>query len=402
MAKPTHKNIYDDRTIGVRLRRIREYRGKSLDVIAGLAGITVGYLSRIERGERAIDSRRLLFALADALWVSLVDLKRLPVPAPGDSHTDSSVQAVRHALMAAGVDLSDGEVQSVEQLRHRYQAIVDGKSTHHGDFINHGAVLPGLIADVHTTLAQRREMAELLPLAVLLHGSLTVNFLHTARASTDLQWIDIMLLRALAEELEDPILLGFVEVRATGVMRSSGAFDLARAVLDETTVSTATNEGRAVNGMLALNRSLVAAIERRPAESAAALEYADELAAHSTGDVFAMGFCPVNVGLWRMASALECGEPDETIRLAKIVNPQEHPYPERQAAYWMDYGRALTSVRRRDDAAQALLHAEELHPILVLRNPFTRGALMELVTHAKDDALGREIRGMAYRAGLPL
>jgi hypothetical protein len=37
-----------------------------------------------------------------------------------------------------------------------------------------------------------------------------------------------------------------------------------------------------------------------------------------------------------------------------------------------------------------------------LRNPFTRDTLAELVAHSKDDALGRQVRSMAYRAGLPV
>lgn len=39
----------DARTIGRRLRQIRNARGKSLVVIAGLAGISKSHLSRIER-----------------------------------------------------------------------------------------------------------------------------------------------------------------------------------------------------------------------------------------------------------------------------------------------------------------------------------------------------------------
>ncbi|MBV9729631.1 MAG: helix-turn-helix domain-containing protein, partial [Pseudonocardiales bacterium] len=50
----------DARTIGRRARRIREQRGKSLRVVAGLAGITAGHLSRLERGERALNSRSLI------------------------------------------------------------------------------------------------------------------------------------------------------------------------------------------------------------------------------------------------------------------------------------------------------------------------------------------------------
>lgn len=44
-------------TIGQRLRRIRKARRKSLQVIAGLAGMSAPTLSRIETGQRALDSR---------------------------------------------------------------------------------------------------------------------------------------------------------------------------------------------------------------------------------------------------------------------------------------------------------------------------------------------------------
>ncbi len=50
----------------------------------------------------------------------------------------------------------------------------------------------------------------------------------------------------------------------------------------------------------------------------------------------------------------------------------------------------------------ALLRAEELHPTRVLRNPFARDMLAELVSRSRQDSIGRELRGMAYRAGLPV
>ncbi|HEY4003615.1 MAG TPA: helix-turn-helix transcriptional regulator [Pseudonocardia sp.] len=387
---------YDDRTIGRRLRHIRQSRKLSLTVVAGLAGTSASTLSRIENGILALDSRKLVVALAKALRVAPSDLTRLPVPAPANGHTDSAVEAVRGALMSVAVGRPGGQVQPVGQLRQRYQEAVDG------DCAMRGTVLPSLIADMHTTLAQRQEMVELLPLTVLLHGVVARNFLYVAAASMDLRWQDAVLARQLAEELGDPIMLGIAARGASSVMLGNGRFDLARDELDATTVPTATNEGMQLSGMLALERSIVTAAQSQTAESAAALDYADELAVRTTGDAFALGFSPVNVGMWRMAAALECGEPDEVIRVAQTVNPQEHPYPARRAAYWADYGRALTSVRRRDEAARALLRAEKMHPVKVLRNSFARDSLAELVAHSKDDALGREIRGMAYRAGLPV
>jgi transcriptional regulator with XRE-family HTH domain len=396
MAESSHKDDggHDDRMIGMRIRSMRKSRRLTLRVVAGLVGVSIAHLSRIENGKTPLDSWSLLFALADVLRVAPSDLTTLPVPAPANGHTDSAIRATRRALMAASAGRPGGEVQPVEQLRHRCQAAVDG------DCENRGVVLPGLIADVHTTLAQRREMAELLPLAVLLPSW---AFLYVAGAPMDLRWHDVMLARTFAEELADPVLLGLVARRATGVMLDSGAFDLARGELDATMVPTATDEGRQVSGMLALDRSLVAVAEGRAAESAAALDYAGELAARTTGDAFTIGFNLFSVGLWRMAAAVERGEPDEAIRVARTVNPREHSFPSRRATYWLDYGRALTSVRRRDDAARALLRAEKLHPTWVLRKTQTRDTLVELVAHSpKDAALARAIRGMAHRAGLPV
>jgi hypothetical protein len=104
-----------------------------------------------------------------------------------------------------------------------------------------------------------------------------------------------------------------------------------------------------------------------------------------------------------MSAALESGDHDRTVAIAERLDPRVHPYRSRQAAYWSEYGRALAHLpKRRDDAVLALRRAEKLSPIHTLRNPFVRDTLSELVTRAKRDAAGRELRGMAYRAGLPV
>jgi len=93
-------NAEDARTIGRRLRQIRKSRGKSLVVIAGLAGMSKSQLDRIERGEVALDKISEIVALATALQIAPSDLTRLPVPAPANGHTDSTTDEVRLALLA--------------------------------------------------------------------------------------------------------------------------------------------------------------------------------------------------------------------------------------------------------------------------------------------------------------
>jgi hypothetical protein len=156
--------------------------------------------------------------------------------------------------------------------------------------------------------------------------------------------------------------------------------------------------------MLALSESLVAAADKRPGDLQAALEHAAELAQHTgEGNAYWMGFGPVNVGLWRMAGALEIGDHERAVAIAEGLRPEVHPNRTRQATYWLDYGRALARVRRRhDDAVRAFHRAETISPVHLYRNPLARDALAKLVERSRQDAAGQELRGMAYRAGLPV
>lgn len=62
-----------DMAVGMRLRHLRKARGKSLKDIASAAGLSVGYVSQVERGLSSA-SVRVLARLADALEVGIGDL----------------------------------------------------------------------------------------------------------------------------------------------------------------------------------------------------------------------------------------------------------------------------------------------------------------------------------------
>ena len=387
------------RTIGRRVKQIRYARRKSLRVVAGLAGMSKTMLSRIETGQRALDSRSEIVALASALEVAPSDLtSNLTVPAPGNGGTDVAVDAVRVALMAVSCNRPAGQVVDVEELQARVNA-VEG-----ADYTTRGVALPGLIRDLHTTLAAGRDVADLLELAVMVHGQTVRGWLLVMGAPLDLRWQAATLAQRAAQERDTPLTLGVAAWAAVIEMVTAGAFGLAQDELDAVDVPTDSSESMQLAGMLALSQSLVAASDKRMGDVEAPLEYAAELAARTgQGSAFRMGFGPTNVGLWRMAAALEVGDHECAVTIAEGLNPQEHPSRERQATYWMDYGRALARLQgRQEHAVGALRTAEQLFPMRVLRNPFARDVLAELVAHSKRDAVGRELRGMAYRAGLPV
>ncbi|MGH4025195.1 MAG: helix-turn-helix domain-containing protein [Pseudonocardiaceae bacterium] len=386
-------------TIGWALWRVRDARGKSLRVVAELAGMSKDTLNRIERGLRSPTLAEVR-ALAKALQVSVSELTRLPVPAPANGHTDSIIAAIDLALMVAGDDAPGGQVLPVEQLRARVTAMVDALCRCERER-EVGAALPALIRDLHTTITARREVAALLPLAAWLHTQVTVPWLRLAGASLDLCGHAVMLARQAAQEHDTPGPWGLVAASGARVALVKGAFDIARARLDAVRVPTNTSELMQLEGLLALRRSLVAAVDQRAGDAEAALDYAADLAARTgEGNAYGLGFGPVNVNLFRMDGLVTVGDYEQAVSVAEGMNPESHDRV-RQGYYWRDYGLALARLRgRHGDAVHALRRAELISPHSVQRNPLIRDTLAVLLRHSHQDAAGEELRGMARRAGL--
>ncbi|MGH3927635.1 MAG: XRE family transcriptional regulator, partial [Pseudonocardiaceae bacterium] len=204
-----------------------------------------------------------------------------------------------------------------------------------------------------------------------------------------------------AQRLDDPVSLGVAAFGFSNVLLASGSFALAEGIVRRAGVTPSVDAELA--GMLALSTSLTAAADKRPADAEAALDYAADLAERTgEGNRFSLCFGPTNVTLWRTTAALEAKDYVRTVALAETVIPERIRASSRRAGYWMNYGRALARVRRREDAVKALRRAELISPDEVPRNPFVREVLSELLARSRRDVWGRELRGMAYRAGLPV
>ena len=392
----------DDKTIGRAAAVIRRSHGWSQQVVADRAGISKSYLSRLERGERSIDSRHLIVALARALEVSPTELTQVALPGLTEDGLAPAVDRVRVALLGASVGASVGEIVPAEVLRARVAALLDDQQACRHEAV--GAALPGLIGDLHATMAGGRDGIGFAELAVLLHVQGAMAWLRDVGGPLDLGWQAAAIAQREAQRVDIPPLLGIAAFGTGHGLLAAGAFDLAARQLASATsaVSTADVAGEQLVGMLTFTSSLVAAARRERSVADAALDVSAELAAR-TGEANAwwFGFGPTNVGVWRMSVALESGDHPAAARIADTLNPALIPSPQRQAAYWSDYGRALTRMRGRiADAAAALRQAERISPHR-LRHPFVRETLAELRSRAPAGVAGWEIRGMAHRAGLP-
>ncbi|MGH3773208.1 MAG: helix-turn-helix domain-containing protein [Pseudonocardiaceae bacterium] len=399
-------DVGDARTIGARLRQIRNSRKKSLRVVAGLAGISKSRLSEIERGESALESISEIVALADVLQIAPSELMRLPVPAPANGHTDSTTEAVRLALDAIEVDHPGGLVLPVAVLRDRVTRI--HRHSRACQFVEVASALPALIRDLHTTLSTGSDHAELLSLAVHLHVHITRMWLNAAEAPTDLRRRVVFLARRLAHEHGAATTVGVATFGVVDRLADGGVFDLALAELDDITLPATTADTVGLVSALTVIRGLLAVVAGRPGDVGAPMDAAADLADRfgelGEADPLGFGFGPTDVGFRRVRLALEACEPDRAVRIAEGLHPEQNPFPASRVYHWVGYGRALARLRgRQDDAVRVLRRAEAIHPHRVARDPMVREVLAGLLTRTRRDSLaGQELRRMAYRAGLPV
>jgi transcriptional regulator with XRE-family HTH domain len=374
-------------------------------VIAGLAGMSKSQLDRIERGEVALDKLSEIVALANALQVAPSDLMRLPVPAPANGHTDSTTEAVRLALDAIDTDRPGGLALPVAILRDQVAKIHQQRRA--CQFAEVATDLPGLIRNLHTTLATGADHAEVLDLAVYLHVHVTRLWLAHAGAPADLLRRSVFLIRRLAQERDEATTLGAALFVVADALLAGGAFPLGQAELESIALPPTTADTAGLVSQVIVTHALAAVLNGRPGDVAAPVEAAVELAERfgETGATDSLGFLfgPVDAGIFRMWLALEADEPDQAVSIARDVAPERHPFPVNRAHYWIQYGRALARLRgRRDDAVRALRMAEDIFPVKVRRDPLVREVIATLLPGTRRDAIGVELRGMAHRAGLPV
>ena len=392
----------DERTrIGANVRSARLRRGLSLDVVAGLAGRSKSWLSKVERGLLPLERRSDLAALADALQVSVVDLTGQPY-LPGPVST-ASVRALRQAMLdvppRAAARPAEALAADVDRLTQQRQAwrLEDAARTATG-------TLTGIRAAQAVGDGEHRDVLRLLVWCCY----------ETANLVRDLGYPDLGIVAArmlldTAEELDDPAALGVAAFARTHSLAAvpasafSAAVQVGTAAADRLAVADGA-EALAAVGSLHLATGFALAAARRGEEAKDRLAEAERVAARVSAptDVARhLAFGPANVAMHRLSVAVELGEPDAGTAAAAAVRPEDIPYPARRASYWSDLGRAYAQQRRDAEAVAALRRAEQIAPQRVRLHPLVREAVADMVDRAHRAAVGRELRGLAYRMGVP-
>lgn len=392
--------------LGERIRQYRQLRGLSLRACAELAGVTAGWLSRVERGERAIDRRSHIEAIAAALQISTAELLGEPYT-PGDRErlaAHARIEGIRAALIGTRIDNACG-IEPWRPLVELERLVTDERVRlyRYGDVPAAAVDQADVLAELHAWVAagdeaQREEALRILTVACVT-ASTTAKWL----GYSELGWIAAIRAREAATLTGDPTLIGLAEMR---VAMSTRPYDLALSIgeraIDELTDAAGDDSDRLqVLGMLHLMVGMDCAVTGRHGDVRSHLLEAAELA-ERTGDqnAFELYFGPTNLGVWRVSIAVEQGEPGRAREFSRGVRASELPGRCRQATFYQDLGRALAQDGRPREAAQALLQAERLNPVEIRNNALARGLAMDLLPRLPRTAGGVEVRALAQRMGI--
>lgn len=398
----------DDRNLGSRVRELRSWRGLDLRVAADLAGLSYGYLGKIERGEKPVNNRQVLEAIAWALRVAPEEITGA-APAPA-GRVDP---ALHDAATALGDLLSDWWVGEVPDAPGRPlpEVLADLEAFHAsrnlsgprgaGDYPTQVAKLTPMIRDLLAAAADpvvgRQALAPLLT-AYHVAGSISARLRLPGMPSLAAERM-----RQVADLLDDPVWQAVASWGRAHFISSTSRkrqYDLAVRVAD-----TAPTDRPETRGMANLTAALAAAAQgdgdtalTHLAEAAAIAERVEPATSPWPSGI--MQFGRTNAGIFRVSIGVELGEGARVAEAAAKVQP-ETISTGRQASYWTDLGRALMSERtHRGQGLKALLRAEKLAPHQLYRDVFVREAVTSQLATARRDDFGRELRGLAWRMGV--
>jgi transcriptional regulator with XRE-family HTH domain len=394
-----------DEGIGAAVRAARLRRGKSLDVVAQLAGHSKSWLSKVERGLLPLQRRSDITALADALQVSPADLTGQPyrLAEPGTSTMSAAIRGVRVALL----DVPPRSVTPTEVLRGELDTLTRQRQACqlHEAAGTAARLLPALRA-VRAS-GDRQTTPDALRLLVW-------TCFETASLARELGYPDLTLLLAglideAAAELADPTWLAVAALVRTHTLSSVATAAFGAAVEVGTAAAEAVRplsggEALAGYGCLLLATGFALSAAGRGDEATDRLTEAARVAdrlAEPTDIARHLAFGGPGVGLHRLSVSMELGDPDAAVTAAGQVQPEQLPYPARRASYWSDLGRAHAALGHDGEAVACLRRAEEIAPLRVRLHPLVREAVVGMVGRAQRAAVGRDLRGLAYRMGLP-
>ncbi|WP_096059090.1 helix-turn-helix domain-containing protein [Carbonactinospora thermoautotrophica] len=401
-------------TLGARIKELRQRRGMSQKELAAEVGRSESWMSQVERDVQPVERLSVLQALADALGVSVQDLRPEartaatgePEPVAARNDLDglrmtltghpalTSLFEARRTEAAFEIDALTEAVDHAWTLAHasRFKELTEALND----------LLPRLEAASREAPADQRPHIH--QLRARTYQAVAAAFARQGEA--DAAWVAADRALTAAEQSGHPldVIAGHFRMAHAfmGLLHNEQAERVAQAAIDvlrpRIEREDSAPEELSLFGAMHLVLAVIAAREGSRATARARIEEARKIADRIGTDRndFNTEFGPTNVRLHAVSVAVDLGDAGEALDLAKEVDPSGLS-PERQARFLLDVARAHAQRRHVGEATAALLRAEQLAPEMIHGHPRSRQTLRDLVQLAGRRA-PEELTALARRA----
>jgi transcriptional regulator with XRE-family HTH domain len=392
---------------GERLRRLRDSRGMTRDVLAGLSGISTTTIKRLESGEIPWPRLDVSVHMAAALHLPGVEalIHNAPedaVPLTGRVQVDV-VPLIRDAVMDTNLTVSDRAVVNPDELHHRTEHAWQVWHRSARPRTDAGRLLPGLVRDGRHAMRvldgkPRRRVAAAM---VGIYGL----------AEQVLAWVsDVALMTVVADrcmgaaELADQpealALAAWVVGNARRSRDEEGVYRLAvdACALLAPSLTDGPDSSRALWGACQLHSAITASWMRREGDAMRGLDLAAELADRMpTGYIHGWTlFSSVNTKLTGLSVQVELHKSRGALDLASTIDPDTVPGVDRRARMLVESARASMQTKDYSGALLMLTRAADTSQESARCHPIPRGIARDLVLHG-GALLARDARQLATR-----
>jgi transcriptional regulator with XRE-family HTH domain len=401
--------------VGKRIQLLRERRGLSRAVVAGLCGRSESWLKKIEQGMRQAVRLPTLLRLAEVLRVDdLTELtgQHLPLAVYGKP-THQAMPALQQVMMTyplgSGTEADTDRPPSVSDLQSRLDDVHTLWHTSRYPRTEVGALLPPLLRETQQAVsvlagAERRAAA-----AALAGTYMAAQRFLAYQPVPELVYLAADRGMAAAQEADDPLVIAGSAWYLAHVFRDSGQLDHAERVVKDAAelvrpgLDGASSEYRAMWGSLQLAKGLTAARDYDFGTAWYFWDMAEGIAQSLGGDYWhpLNGFGPVDMQFYGVRIDVTLGRYGDAARRAEAIDVESIPSPSGRSRYFVELARGY--LARRDDIAACHLfsRAYQESPEYVKHGRFGRGVIHELVER-NHSAVKSEVRALATKIGLPV
>ncbi|MGP3969907.1 helix-turn-helix domain-containing protein [Streptomyces sp. 6N223] len=398
---------------GQRVQILRNRRGMSRPVLAGLVGMSVSWLKQVETGKIQTPKLSIILRFAEALRVrdlsELTGQESMPVDlfiGPGHAR----LPAVAAVINAFPLSATSRQAPPAAHLRARLARAWSARhsSPDHREVI--GALLPDLIRDAQLVVRQAEGAAERRAAQAALAEVYSLSqFFLAYQPDSALLWRVAERGMVAAQESEDPHAIGVAAWLLANAHRDGGPphLDAADAVTRETLsyleplLPDAIDDVRAIAGALQFEAGYTAARRGDTGVAWWHWDKARKIARKLRGDYYhpITSFSQAIMGAHAVTVAVELRAGGESVRQAAAADAMTIPSRPRRARHRIEEARGYQLDGQADTALAMLDRAHEAAPETIRYNGYARRIVLE-ETESKSPERRRRASELAVKIGI--